>query len=139
MNNKFKLMSLLLCLVATSLMVSCTPEKEEETNLLVGTKWAAWGGGDSYYVMEFPSTTQCQLYKADNNLVPRSSVASGSYRLSGTSITFTGVDLYYYYGHYILKTGTISGGTMSTQGEQYTETSAGISSTIAWNETWNKR
>ena len=139
MKSKYKLMGLMLCFVASAMMVACTPEEKEETNQLVGTKWAAWGGGESYYVLEFPSTTQCQLYKADNNLVPRSSIASGSYKLNGTNITFSGVDLYYYYGHYIPATGTISGSVMSTQGSQYTETSAGTSSTIAWNETWNKR
>ena len=137
--NKFKLMGLLLYFAATAMLVSCTPEKEEETNQLVGTKWAAWGGGESYYVLEFPSTTLCQLYKADNNLVPRSDIASGSYKLSGTSINFTGVDLYYYYGHYIPQTGTISGNNLSTKGIEYTETSAGTSSTMEWNKTWNKR
>ena len=139
--NKFRLMGVLLCFVATSIMISCTPEEtQEETNPLVGTqrrcKYAS-----SNMVLEFLSTTEVQAYFANSALVYERGLTSGSYSLSGRNITFNGLDIVYTaYGssksHYMPLTGTFGGSIMQTQGKQsiYSD-----NDWMDWNETWNKQ
>ena len=139
MNNKFKLMALLLCFAATAMMVSCTPEKEEETNPLVGTKWAC-KYSNSNMVIEFVSAKEVQAYFANSALAYERGLTSGSYTVSGSNVTFNNLDLVWEVlssrSHYKPQKGTFSGSIMQTQGQQsiYSD-----NDWMTWNETWNKQ
>lgn len=136
--NRFKTIGLMLCFAASTMIVSCNPDDKEDTNPLVGTKWATSAGGSSYYVLEFPTATQCQLYHADNNLVANSTIGNGTYKVNGSVVTFSGVEMYYFYSYYTPETGTISANTMTTKGKNHMVTST-ADETYPWNETWTKR
>ncbi len=132
-------MALLLCFAATAMMVSCTPEKEEETNPLVGTKWAC-KYSNSNMVIEFVSAKEVQAYFANSALAYERGLTSGSYTVSGSNVTFNNLDLVWEVlssrSHYKPQKGTFSGSIMQTQGQQsiYSD-----NDWMTWNETWNKQ
>ena len=140
MKDKYKLIGLLLFFAASTMMVSCTKDNAtEDSNSLSGTTWTAPYGDDELFLIKFTSNTQCESYFADRNLNFVRSARQGSYKISGSSVTFTGIEFVHMYMVYELHSGTISGNFMNTKGEDYTSTSSGEGVRYEWTKTWNKR
>lgn len=144
-------MGLLFIIAATVLTVSCTKENggtprnpnggsSGNSNSLSGTTWTAPYGSDELFLIKFTSNSQCESYFADRNLNFVRSARQGSYTVSGSTVTFTGIEFVHMYMVYELHSGTISGNFMNTKGENYTSTTSGGESVhYEWDKTWNKR
>lgn len=140
MKNKYKLIGLLLFFAASTMMVSCTKDNAtEDSNSLSGTTWTAPYGSDELFLIKFTSNSQCESYFADRNLNFVRSARQGSYKISGSTVSFTGIEFVHMYMVYKLNSGTLSGNFMNTTGENYTSTSSGEGSHTEWTKTWNKR
>lgn len=126
------------CLFVCTLF-SCTKNDDEPENPIIGTTWTTTYGEDKLFVINFTSENNCESYIADRNLNYIQSARQGTYSLSGNNISFSGIVLQYTYIKFYLKTGTISGSFLNTQGYK-TYTSSGTESEhFDWNETWTKR
>ena len=143
-------MGLLFYIAATVMMVSCTKENgdtsrntnggtSENSNSLSGTTWTAPYGSDELFLIKFTSNTKCESYFADRNLNFVRSAKQGSYKVSGSTVSFYGIEFVHIYMVYKLQSGTISGNFMNTKGENYTSTTSGGEGVhYEWNKTWNK-
>lgn len=134
-----KLLSILAaCFIGIICLSSCekaTPDTKE-TNPLVGTKWYA-SYSDYLMVLEFTSDTDVTGYFAKPNGVYYSGQTSGTYKVSGNSVTFSGLTYRWIYAYYRLSSGTVNGSLLSTTGQKTFDIEKGDWS--SWTETFSKQ
>ena len=134
-----KFLSLVFAIVIGVLsLTSCekaTPDTKE-SNPLVGTKWYA-SYSDYLMVLEFTSDTDVTGYFAKPNGVYYSGQTSGTYKVSGNSVTFSGLTYRWIYAYYRLESGTVNGSLLSTTGQKTFDIDNGDWS--SWTETFSKQ
>lgn len=134
-----KLLSILAaCFIGILCLSSCekvTPDTME-TNPLVGTKWYT-SYADYLMVLEFTSDTEVTGYFAKPNGVYYSGQTSGTYKVSGKSVTFSGLTYRWIYAYYRLSSGTVNGSLLSTTGQKTFDIDKGDWS--SWTETFSKQ
>lgn len=116
MKKFFTLLSVLIITFVS--FTSCEKPVKEEPNPLVGTKWFA-SYSDYLMVLEFTSDTQVTGYFAKPNGVYYSGQTSGTYKVTGNTVTFTDLTFRWIYAYYRPEKATISGSLLSASG-QYT-------------------
>ena len=109
---------------------------KEEPNPLVGTKWFA-SYSDYLMVLEFTSDTQVTGYFAKPNGVYYSGQTSGTYKVTGNTVTFTDLTFRWIYAYYRPERATISGSLLSASGQYTFNIDKGDWS--PWTETFSKQ
>ena len=134
-----KLFSILTaCAIGILSLASCekaTPDIKE-SNPLVGTKWYA-SYSDYLMVLEFTSATEVTGYFAKPNGVYYSGQTSGTYKVSGNSVTFNGLTYRWIYAYYRLESGRVNGSLLSTTGQKTFNIDKGDWS--SWTDTFSKQ
>lgn len=134
-----KILSILFaCAIGILCLSSCekaTPDTKEP-NPLVGTKWYT-SFADYLMVLEFTSDTDVTGYFAKPNGVYYSGQTSGTYKVSGNSVTFSGLTYRWIYAYYRLSSGTVNGSLLSTTGQKTFDIEKGDWS--SWTETFSKQ
>lgn len=95
MKKFFILLSALIISIVS--FTACEKTVKEEPNPLVGTKWFA-SYSDYLMVLEFTSDTQVTGYFAKDNGAYYTGQTSGTYKVSGNSVTFSGLTYRWIYG-----------------------------------------
>jgi len=134
-----KFLSLVFAIVIGVLsLTSCekaTPDTKE-SNPLVGTKWYA-SYSDYLMVLEFTSDADVTGYFAKPNGVYYSGQTTGTYKVSGNSVTFSGLTYRWIYAYYKLESGSINGSLLSTRGQKTFDIDKGDWS--SWTDTFSKQ
>lgn len=117
---------------------SCGKENSntKEPNPLVGTKWFA-SYSDYLMVLEFTSETEVTGYFAKPNGVYYSGQTTGTYTVSGSRVTFSGLTYRWIYAYYRLESGSVNGSLLSTTGQYTFNIDKGDWS--SWTETFSKQ
>ena len=134
MKKLFALLSVLI--IAMVSFTGCEKPAKEEPNPLAGTKWFA-SYSDYLMVLEFTSDTEVTGYFAKPNGVYYSGQTSGTYKVTGSKVTFSGLTYRWMYAYYRLETGSISGSLLSTSGQYTFNIDKGDWS--PWTETFSKQ
>ena len=112
-----------------------TPDTKE-SNPLVGTKWYA-SYSDYLMVLEFTSATEVTGYFAKPNGVYYSGQTTGTYKVSGNTVTFTGLMYRWIYAYYRLESGSVNGSLLSTSGQKTFDIDKG--DWLSWTDTFSKQ
>ena len=134
-----KLLSILFAItIGIACLTSCGKDNSgsKEPNPLVGTKWFA-SYSDYLMVLEFTSETDVTGYFAKPNGVYYSGQTSGTYTVSGSRVTFSGLTYRWMYAYYRLESASISGSLLSGIGQYTFDIDKGVWS--PWNETFSKQ
>lgn len=108
----------------------------KEPNPLVGTKWYT-SYSDYLMVLEFTSDTEVTGYFAKPNGVYYTGQTTGTYKVSGNSVTFSGLTYRWIYAYYRLESGSVNGSLLSTSGQKTFDIDKGDWS--SWTETFSKQ
>ena len=132
-----KTLFILAVITAMTAFSGCTKEEDK----LVGTKWMTSDYGDKTIVLEFTSSSTVIGYIASENGVIDGNTYSGSYSISGNSITFNNMRIIRktsaVWNYYDLQTGILNGSIISTVGKETYNLDSG--QWYSWNMTWNKQ
>lgn len=144
--SKIKLMGLLLCFVAFTMLVGCTKEESNTegnnpSNPLIGTKWKNQHNNSKIFVLEFNTDNQCQLYVAYNNMTYYTGRCQGSYHFSNNSITFSNLKMEWKEQgdpswFRVIESGLLENGAITTTGYAWSEDNP--EQTYSWNRLWEK-
>lgn len=134
MKKFFILLSALIISIVS--FTACEKTVKEEPNPLVGTKWFA-SYSDYLMVLEFTSDTQVTGYFAKDNGAYYTGQTSGTYKVSGNSVTFSGLTYRWIYAYYRPETGSISGALLSVVGQHTFNIDKG--EWTPWTETYSKQ
>lgn len=117
---------------------SCGKENTntKEPNPLVGSKWFA-SYSDYLMVLEFTSETEVTGYFAKPNGVYYSGQSTGTYTVSGSRVSFSGLTYRWIYAYYRLESGSVNGSLLSITGQYTFNIDKGDWS--SWAETFSKR
>ena len=102
----------------------------------MGTKWFA-SYSDYLMVLEFTSETEVTGYFAKPNGVYYSGQTTGTYTVSGSRVTFSGLTYRWIYAYYRLESGSVNGSLLSTAGQYTFNIDKGDWS--SWTETFSKQ
>ena len=134
-----KFLSILtVCAISILSLSSCekaTPDTKGP-NPLVGTKWYT-SYADYLMVLEFTSATEVTGYFAKPNGVYYSGQTTGTYKVSGNSVTFSGLTYRWIYAYYRLESGSVKGSLLSTTGQRTFDIDKGDWS--SWTDTFSKQ
>ncbi len=132
-----KILSIILIALCSILsFASCEKADTKEPNPLVGTKWYT-SYSDYLMVLEFTSETDVTGYFAKDNGVYYRGQTTGTYKVSGNRVTFSGLTYQWIYAYYKLESGTINGSLLSTTGQYTFNIDKGEWS--PWTETYSKQ
>ena len=134
-----KFLSILLAIaLGITCLSSCGKDNpgSKEPNPLVGTKWFA-SYADYLMVLEFTSETDVTGYFAKPNGVYDSGQTTGTYTVSGNTVTFSGITYRWIYAYYRLSSGSINGSLLSTTGQKTFDIETGDWS--SWTNTFSRQ
>lgn len=132
-----RLLSILSVLIIACLAFSsCNKETPKEENPLLGTKWFA-SYADYLMVLEFTSDTEVTGYFAKDNGVYYSGRTSGNYKVTGNTVTFSGLTFRWIYAYYRPERASISGSLLSATGQYTFDIDKGDWS--PWNESFSRQ
>lgn len=113
-----RFIALFIVLLISVFTFSCQKDgsKTNGSNKLVGTKWYATYS-NYLMVLEFTSNIEVTGYFANDNGVYYKGRTSGTYKVSGNTVTFYDFRYRWSYAYYKLESASVSGSLLSVTGQ----------------------